>query len=123
MAGMLPIVLRTGHPGSDVIAEAGGRSVTLQVKTRGASNPQIYDLKGDELVSNFRILVRLNLWRERTRTGAQRYGELHADDPTTPAAWVLPVRVALRRGSWAQIATQGARLSALLTSGTSPGRG
>jgi hypothetical protein len=45
--GVLPIVLPAGHPGSDVIAEAGGRAVTIQVKTRAATNPALYDLKGD----------------------------------------------------------------------------
>jgi hypothetical protein len=44
--GVLPIVLPAGHPGSDVIAEAGGRAVTIQVKTRAATNPALYDLKG-----------------------------------------------------------------------------
>lgn len=39
--GVLPIVLPAGHPGSDVIAEAGGRAVTIQVKTRAATNPGI----------------------------------------------------------------------------------
>lgn len=47
--GVLPIVLPAGHPGSDVIAEAGGRAVTIQVKTRAATNPALYDLKGDAL--------------------------------------------------------------------------
>jgi hypothetical protein len=36
LKGVLPIVLPAGHPGSDVIAEAGGRAVTIQVKTRAA---------------------------------------------------------------------------------------
>jgi hypothetical protein len=47
--GVLPIVLPAGHPGSDVIADAGGRAVTIQVKTRAATNPALYDLKGDAL--------------------------------------------------------------------------
>jgi hypothetical protein len=98
MAGVLPIVLTAGHPGSDVIAEAAGRSVTLQVKTRGATNPVIYDLRGDELRADFLVLVRLNLWRDRSRRGVERYGELNANDPTTPLAWVLPLRVA--RKAW-----------------------
>jgi hypothetical protein len=46
LKGVLPIVLPAGHPGSDVIAEAGGRAVTIQVKTRAATNPALYDLKG-----------------------------------------------------------------------------
>ena len=100
MTGVLPIVLRTGHPGSDLIAEAGGRAVTLQVKTRGTTNPHIYDLKGDELVSDFLVLVRLNLWRDRSQRGAGRYGELYEDDPAAPTAWVLPLRVA--RKAWAE---------------------
>jgi hypothetical protein len=93
MTGILPVVLAAGHPGSDVIAEAGGRSVTLQVKTRGATDPQIYDLKGDELRSDFLVLVRLNLWRDRPQRGQERYGALNDDDPTTPTAWVLPLEV------------------------------
>jgi hypothetical protein len=98
MSGVLPVVLAAGHPGTDVIAEAGGRSVTIQVKTRGTTNPQIYDLKGDELRADFLILVRLNLWRDTARHGQERYGPLHPDDPTTPIAWVLPLRVA--REAW-----------------------
>lgn len=94
--GVLPIVLPAGHPGSDIIAEANGRAVTLQVKTRGACNPQIYDLHGDDLISDFLVIVRLNLWRERTRTGEGRYGPLRDDDPVTPRAWVLPLAVAKR---------------------------
>jgi hypothetical protein len=94
MAGVLPIVLTAGHPGSDLIAEAGGRSVTLQVKTRGTANPVIYDVRGDELRSDFLVLVRLNLWRDRALRGKQRYGELNADDPNTPVAWVLPLSIA-----------------------------
>src|SRR5436190_11863353 len=62
--GVLPIVLPAGHPGSDVIAEAGGRAVTVQVKTRAATNPALYDLKGATLHANFLVLVRLNLWRD-----------------------------------------------------------
>jgi len=41
LKGVLPIVLPAGHPGSDVIAEAGGRAVTIQVKTRAATNPAL----------------------------------------------------------------------------------
>ena len=69
--GVLPIVLPAGHPGSDVIAEAGGRAVTIQVKTRAATNPALYDLKGDALRADFLVLVRLDLWRD-PRKGALR---------------------------------------------------
>lgn len=98
MSGVLPIVLTAGHPGSDVIAEAGGRSVTIQVKTRGSTNPQIYDLHGDELCSDFLVLVRLNLWRDRARRGDERWGPLNDNDPATPIAWILPLSVA--RNAW-----------------------
>jgi hypothetical protein len=54
--GVLPIVLPAGHPRSDVIAEAGGRAVTIQVKTRAATNPALYDLKGDALRADFLVL-------------------------------------------------------------------
>jgi hypothetical protein len=67
-----------GHPGSDVIAEAGGRAVTIQVKTRATTNPALYDLKGDALRADFLVLVRLNLSRD-TGTRALRPG-----DPTDP---------------------------------------
>ena len=76
--GVLPIVLPAGHPGSDVIAEAGGRAVTIQVKTRAATNPALYDLKGDALRADFLVLVRLNLWRD------PRQRPLRPDDPTEP---------------------------------------
>jgi hypothetical protein len=88
--GVLPIVLAAGHPGSDVIAEAGGRSVTIQVKTRAATNPALYDLKGDALRANFLVLVRLNLWRD------PRQRPLQPDDPAEPIAWVLTLRDAQR---------------------------
>ena len=71
LKGVLPIVLPAGHPGSDVIAEAGGRAVTIQVKTRAATSPALYDLKGDALRADFLVLVRLNLWRD-PRKGALR---------------------------------------------------
>ena len=99
MSGVLPIVLTAGHPGRDVIAEAGGRSVTLQAKTRGATNPQLIDLHGDELCADFLVLVRLNLWRDTQRKGPERYGKLKPDDPTTPTAWVLPLKIA--KQAWA----------------------
>ena len=83
LKGVLPIVLPAGHPGSDVIAEAGGRAVTIQVKTRAATNPALYDLKGDALRADFLVLVRLNLWRD------PRQRPLRPDDPTEPIAWVL----------------------------------
>jgi len=51
-----------------VIAEAGGRAVTIQVKTRAATNPALYDLKGDALRADFLVLVRLP----------------HAVDPASP---------------------------------------
>jgi hypothetical protein len=93
--GVLPVVLASGHPSSDVIAEAAGRSVTIQVKTRGATNPGEYDLAGDLLCADFLVLVRLNLWRDRNhKSGPERYGELKAEDPVTPLAWVLPLHVA-----------------------------
>lgn len=76
--GVLPIVLPAGHPGSDVIAEAGGRAVTIQVKTRAATNPALYDLKGDGLRGDFLVLVRLNLWRD------PRKGALRRNDPKDP---------------------------------------
>jgi hypothetical protein len=88
--GVLPIVLPAGHPGSDVIAEAGGSSVTIQVKTRAAINPALYDLKGDALRANFLVLVRLNLWRDP----GQR--PLRPNDPTEPVAWVLSLKDARR---------------------------
>jgi hypothetical protein len=81
--GVLPIVLPAGHPGSDVIAEAGGRAVTIQVKTRAATNPALYDLKGDALRADFLVLVRLNLWRD------PRKGALRPNDPKDPIAWGL----------------------------------
>jgi hypothetical protein len=94
-SGVLPVVLASGHPSSDVIAEAAGRSVTIQVKTRGATNPALYDLRGDRLCADFLVLVRLNLWRDRVnKRGAERFGDLRADDPRTPIAWVLPLSVA-----------------------------
>lgn len=94
-SGVLPVVLASGHPSSDVIAEAAGRSVTIQVKTRGATNPAEYDLHGDRLCADFLVLVRLNLWRDRNhKRGPERFGELKADDPVTPIAWVLPLSVA-----------------------------
>jgi hypothetical protein len=57
-----------------VIAEAGGRAVTIQVKTRAATNPALYDLKGDALRADFLVLVRLNLWRDPPQgcTAAER---------------------------------------------------
>jgi hypothetical protein len=76
LKGVLPIVLPAGHPGSDVIAEAGGRAVTIQVKTRAATNPALYDLKGDALRADFLVIVRLNLWRD------PRQRPLRPDDPT-----------------------------------------
>jgi hypothetical protein len=88
--GVLPIVLPAGHPGSDVIAEAGGRAVTIQVKTRAATNPALYDLKGDALRADFLVLVRLNLWRD------PRKGALRPDDPKDPIAWVLRLEDAQR---------------------------
>ncbi len=88
--GVLPIVLPAGHPGSDVIAEAGGRAVTIQVKTRAATNPALYDLKGDALRADFLVLVRLNLWRD---TGKRA---LRPGDPTDPIAWVLSLKDAQR---------------------------
>jgi hypothetical protein len=72
LKGVLPIVLPAGHPGSDVIAEAGGRAVTIQVKTRAATNPALYDLKGDALRADFLVLVRLNLWRDPRQSPATR---------------------------------------------------
>ena len=90
----LPIVLPAGHPGSDVIAEAGGRAVTIQVKTRAATNPALYDLKGDALRADFLVLVRLNLWRD------PRQRPLRPDDPTEPIAWVLSLKDAQR--AWKQ---------------------
>jgi hypothetical protein len=89
--GVLPIVLPAGHPGSDVIAEAGGRAVTIQVKTRAATNPALYDLKGAELRADFLVLVRLNLWRD-PRQRPLRPGV----DPTEPIAWVLSLKEAQR---------------------------
>jgi hypothetical protein len=94
LSGVLPIVLPAGHPGSDVIAEASGRSVTIQVKTRAATNPRLYDLDGDELRADFLVLVRLNLCRDRG------WRPLRPGDPTEPIAWVLPLRVA--QGVWEQ---------------------
>ena len=88
--GVLPIVLPAGHPGSDVIAEAGGRAVTIQVKTRAATNPALYDLKGDALRADFLVLVRLNLWRD------PRKGALRPNDPKDPIAWVLLLEDAQR---------------------------
>ena len=93
LKGVLPIVLPAGHPGSDVIAEAGGRAVTIQVKTRAAANPALYDLKGDALRADFLVLVRLNLWRD------PRQRPLRPDDPTEPIAWVLSLKDAQRRGN------------------------
>jgi hypothetical protein len=87
--GVLPIVLPAGHPGSDVIAETGGRAVTIQVKTRAATNPALYDLKGDALRADFLVLVRLNLWRD------PRKGALRPNDPKDPIAWVLLLATAL----------------------------
>jgi hypothetical protein len=94
LKGVLPIVLPAGHPGSDVIAEAGGRAVTIQVKTRAATNPALYDLKGDALRADFLVLVRLNLWRD------PRQRPLRPDDPTEPIAWVLSLKDAQR--AWKQ---------------------
>jgi hypothetical protein len=94
LQGVLPIVLPAGHPGSDVIAEAGGRAVTIQVKTRAATNPALYDLKGDALRADFLVLVRLNLWRD------PRQRPLRPDDPTEPIAWVLSLEDAQR--AWKQ---------------------
>jgi hypothetical protein len=88
--GVLPIVLPAGHPGSDVIAEAGGRAVTIQVKTRAATNPALYDLKGGALRADFLVLVRLNLWRD------PRQRALRPDDPREPIAWVLTLKDAQR---------------------------
>jgi hypothetical protein len=97
--GVLPVVLASGHPSSDVIAEAAGRSVTIQVKTRGATNPALYDLHGDRLCADFLVLVRLNLWRDRAnKSGPERFGALKVGDPVTPIAWVLPLSVA--KGVW-----------------------
>lgn len=87
--GVLPIVLPAGHPGSDVIAEASGRAVTIQVKTRAATNPALYDLKGGALRADFLVLVRLNLWRD-PRQRPLRPGV----DPTEPIAWVLSLKEA-----------------------------
>jgi hypothetical protein len=94
LKGVFPIVLPAGHPGSDVIAEAGGRAVTIQVKTRAATNPALYDLKGDALRADFLVLVRLNLWRD------PRQRPLRPDDPTEPIAWVLSLKDAQR--AWKQ---------------------
>ena len=94
LKGVLPTVLPAGHPGSDVIAEAGGRAVTIQVKTRAATNPALYDLKGDALRADFLVLVRLNLWRD------PRQRPLRPDDPTEPIAWVLSLKDAQR--AWKQ---------------------
>jgi hypothetical protein len=80
LSGVLPIVLPAGHPGSDVIAEAFGRSVTIQVKTRAATNPALYDLKGDELRANFLVLVRLNLWRDPRWRAPPATGRSHGTD-------------------------------------------
>lgn len=67
-----------------MIAEADGRAVTIQVKTRAATNPALYDLKGDALRADFLVvLVRLNLWRD------PRKGALRPNDPKDPIAWVL----------------------------------
>jgi hypothetical protein len=64
-----------------VIAEAGGRAVTIQVKTRAATNPALYDLKGDALRADFLVIVRLNLWRD------PRKGALRPNDPKDAIAW------------------------------------
>jgi hypothetical protein len=88
--GVLPIVLPAGHPGSDVIAEARGHAVTIQVKTRASVNPPLYDLKGGALRADFLVLVRLNLWRDP----GQR--PLRPTDPTEPIAWVLTLKDAQR---------------------------
>ena len=96
--GVLPIVLPAGHPGSDVIAEAGGRAVTIQVKTRAATNPALYDLKGDALRADFLVLVRLNLWRD------PRKRALRPDDPKDPIAWVLLLEDAQRAWELGDIA-------------------
>jgi hypothetical protein len=103
--GVLPIVLPAGHPGSDVIAEASGRSVTIQVKTRAATNPALYDLSGDELRADFLVLVRLNLWRD------PKWRNLRPDDPTEPIAWVLPLHIAQQ--VWEQGAYRHATRNAL----------
>jgi hypothetical protein len=84
LQGVLPIVLPAGHPGSDVIAEAGG------VRSRYRSRPE----PGDALRADFLVLVRLNLWRD------PRQRPLRPDDPTEPIAWVLSLKDAQR--AWKQ---------------------
>jgi hypothetical protein len=105
LKGVLPIVLPAGHPGSDVLAEAGGRAVTIQVKTRAATNPALYDLKGDALRADFLVLVRLNLWRD------PRQRPLRPDDPTEPIAWVLSLKDARARGNKGDILMRNATRS------------
>jgi hypothetical protein len=96
--GVLPIVLPAGHPGSDVIAEAGGRAVTIQVKTRAATNPALYDLKGDALRADFLVLVRLNLWRD------PRKGALRPNDRRTRSPGCSCWKTLSARGNWGDIA-------------------
>jgi hypothetical protein len=98
--GVLPIVLPAGHPGSDVIAEAGGRAVRIQVKTRAATNPALYDLKGDALRADFLVLVRLNLWRD-PRKGALRPND-PKDDRTLELVQVQPTEKAAISAAFAE---------------------
>jgi hypothetical protein len=60
------------------------------VKTRAATNPALYDLKGDALRADFLVLVRLNLWRD------PRKGALRPNDPKDPIAGVLLLEDAQR---------------------------
>jgi uncharacterized protein YndB with AHSA1/START domain len=57
---------------------------------QAATNPALYDLKGDALRADFLVLVRLNLWRD------PRKGALRPNDPKDPIAWVLLLEDAQR---------------------------
>ena len=83
--GVLPIVLPAGHPGSDVIAEAGGRAVTIQVKTRAATNPALYDLKGDALRADFLVAATRRRCRTPERTPLASPGAVPCQGSRIPA--------------------------------------
>lgn len=102
--GMRVVIPQAGFAGADLVAYREGRTCAIQVKTRAHADMVNWLVDGSRLDAPFLVLVRLNAYRMRKRP-------LRPSDPTHPAAYVLPLEVAL--DAWYASGRAGRKMSGI----------
>jgi hypothetical protein len=110
--GMRVVIPQAGFAGADLVAYREGRTCAIQVKTRTHADMVNWLVDGSRLDAPFLVLVRLNAYRMRKRP-------LRPSDPTHPAAYVLPLEVAL--DAWDASGRAGRKMSASTCTATHDG--